>query len=440
MEIPVKEVFVRIRSVGIVAILVASAALAQTDRGTITGTLADSTGAVVPGATVQVTNTETGAQYETATTATGNYTLASLVAGTYNLTVAVTGFKRFTQEGIQVAVAQTARVDVVLEIGAASDAVTITADAPLLKTENAEQSFYIVDERIDALPLPPLVTRNPLNWAGLVPGVVGKTNGAAGSSTIKVNGSPATTYKVMVDGQDITSSIDPSHTLEQQPSVEALQEFTLQSSNFAAEFGQVAGGLFNFTSKSGTNQIHGSAYSYFRNEALNAASPYTHLDPKSRIYNWGFTVGGPVYIPKVYDGRNKTFFFVSWEKYQTQDYLASYITLPTAAMRTGDFSSVLTGRNLGTDIIGRAILENTIYDPTTVRTANGQLVTDPFPGNIIPQSRLNPIAQKIVALVPQPTLNQQLLNFQQKCSIPDVRNLPTVKIDQNFGAKSKLSF
>ena len=440
MEIPVKEVFVRIRSVGIVAILVASAALAQTDRGTITGTLADSTGAVVPGATVQVTNTETGAQYETATTATGNYTLASLVAGTYNLTVAVTGFKRFTQEGIQVAVAQTARVDVVLEIGAASDAVTITADAPLLKTENAEQSFYIVDERIDALPLPPLVTRNPLNWAGLVPGVVGNTNGAAGSSTIKVNGSPATTYKVMVDGQDITSSIDPSHTLEQQPSVEALQEFTLQSSNFAAEFGQVAGGLFNFTSKSGTNQIHGSAYSYFRNEALNAASPYTHLLPKSRIYNWGFTVGGPVYIPKVYDGRNKTFFFVSWEKYQTYDFSASYITLPTAAIRTGDFSSVLTGRNLGTDITGRAILENTIYDPTTVRTVNGQLVTDPFPGNIIPQARLNPIAQKIVALVPQPTLNQQLLNFQQKCSIPDVRNLPTVKIDQNFGAKSKLSF
>jgi hypothetical protein len=136
MRTQVKEAFVRVCLVAIAAILVASVALAQTDRGTITGTLADSTGAVVPGASVQVTNTETGAQYDTVTTGTGNYTLASLVAGNYNLTVAVTGFKKFTQEGIQVTVAQTARVDVTLEVGAISDAVTITADAPLLKTEN----------------------------------------------------------------------------------------------------------------------------------------------------------------------------------------------------------------------------------------------------------------------------------------------------------------
>ena len=128
-------------AVAIVAILMVSAAYAQTDRGTITGTVADPTGAVVPEANVQVTNTETGAQYQTLTTATGNYTLASLVAGTYNLTVAVNGFKKFIQEGIQVAVAQTARVDLVLQVGSASDAVTITADAPLIKTENAEQSF-----------------------------------------------------------------------------------------------------------------------------------------------------------------------------------------------------------------------------------------------------------------------------------------------------------
>jgi hypothetical protein len=229
MRIQVKEAFVRVCLVAIAAILVASVALAQTDRGTITGTLADSTGAVVPGASVQVTNTETGAQYDTVTTGTGNYTLASLVAGNYNLTVAVTGFKKFTQEGIQVTVAQTARVDVTLEVGAISDAVTITADAPLLKTENADQSYEIaVNQRIDALPLPPLYVRNPLNWAGFVPGVVGNANGPAGSSTIKVNGSPATSYKVMVDGQDITSSIDPSHTLEQQPGVEMMQEVTLR--------------------------------------------------------------------------------------------------------------------------------------------------------------------------------------------------------------------
>ena len=333
MRIQVKEAFVRVCLVAIVAILVASVVLAQTDRGTITGTLADSTGAVVPGANVQVTNTETGAQYDTVTTATGNYTLASLVAGNYNLTVAVTGFKKFTQEGIQVTVAQTARVDVTLEVGAITDAVTITADAPLLKTENADQSYEIaVNQRIDALPLPPLYVRNPLNWAGFVPGVLGNANGAAGGSTIKVNGSPATSYKVMVDGQDITSSIHPSHTLEQQPGVEMMQEVTLQASNFAAEFGQVRGGLFNFTSKSGSNDIHGSAYSYFRNEDFNASAPFTHQDPKTRVEDWGFTVGGPVYIPKVYNGRNKTFFFFNWEKYQNVSTAATYITLPTAAI------------------------------------------------------------------------------------------------------------
>jgi hypothetical protein len=422
-------------------LLLAGAALAQNDRGTITGTITDSSNAVIPNAKVQVVNSATGSQYETLTTATGNYTLASLPAGTYNLSVAVSGFKKFTQQGIQVVVAQVARVDVALQLGAASDVVTVTADAALMKTEDADQSYNIsVNERIDNLPLPPLYVRNPLSWAGFAPGVLGNANGPAGSSTIKVNGSPATSYKVMVDGQDITSSIDPSHTLEQQPGVEMMQEVALQSSNFAAEFGQVQGGLFNFTSKSGTNEVHGSAYSYFRNEALNASTPFTHQHPQTRVEDWGFTIGGPVYIPKVYNGRNKTFFFFNWEKYENVSTAATYITMPTAAMRRGDFSSILTGRQLGTDGLGRPILENAIYDPSTARTVNGQIITDPFPGNIIPQNEINPIAAKVVSLFPLPQLNQPLLNWEQTCSSPDNRALPAFKIDQNFGVKSKLSF
>ncbi|MDP9169099.1 MAG: carboxypeptidase-like regulatory domain-containing protein, partial [Acidobacteriota bacterium] len=412
----------------------------QSDRGTITGTVIDPANAVVPGATVAVTHRETGGQYQTATTSTGNYTLPSLPVGTYDLSVQVTGFKQFIQKGITVAVAQTVRLDVVLQVGTNTESVTITADADLLKTENAEQSFVTTNDRLDQLPLPALYVRNPLNWASQVPGVVGNVNGPAGSSTIRVNGSPATTYKVLVDGQDITSSIDPSHTLEQQPSVEALQEFALESSNFAAEFGQVQGGLFNFTSKSGSNQVHGSAYSYFRNEDLNAATPFTHLRPKLRAFDWGGTVGGPVYIPKVYDGRNKTFFFVNWEKYQTLGNASSFISLPTAAMRAGDFSSLLTGKQLGTDIAGNPIMQNAIYDPTTAHLVNGQTVTNPFPGNIIPANRLNATALKIQALFPLPTLNQPLNNFAQTCATPDNRTLPSFKIDQNFGTRSKLSF
>ena len=415
-------------------------AFAQSDRGTITGTISDQTGSVVAAATVSVTHLETGGQYQAASTSTGNYTLSSLPVGTYSLTVAVPGFKKFVQTGITVAIAQTDRVDVALEIGSNTESVTVAADANLLRTENAEQSFITTNERLNLLPLPPLYVRNPLNWANQSPGVNGNVNGAAGSSTIKVNGSPATTYKVLVDGQDITSSIDPSHTLEQQPSVEAIQEFALESSNFAAEFGQVQGGLFNFTSKSGTNSFHGSAYSYFRNEDLNASTPFTHLRPKVRTYDWGATVGGPVIIPKLYDGRNKTFFFFNWERYQTVGNASSFITLPTAAMRGGDFSAVLTGKVLGTDVLGRSIMQNAIYDPATARIVNGQMVTDPFPRNIIPADRLNPVALKTQSLIPLPTLNQQTNNYAQTCSTPDNRTLPSFKIDQNFGTKSKLSF
>ena len=259
--------------VAAVSLMLAISAFAQSDRGTITGTLTDSSNAAIAGATVSVTHLDTGGQYQTSTTSTGNYTLGSLPVGTYTLTVDYPGFKHYTETGIVVAIAQTARLDIALQVGSRAEIVTVSAEPLLLKTENAEQSFITTNERLDQLPLPPLVVRNPLNWANQVPGVTGNVNGAAGSSTIKVNGSPATTYKVLVDGQDITSSIDPSHTLEQQPSVEAIQEFALESSNFAAEFGQVQGGLFNFTSKSGTNDLHGSAYSYFRNEAFNASTP-----------------------------------------------------------------------------------------------------------------------------------------------------------------------
>jgi hypothetical protein len=431
----------RKRQVAAAALLFAFSALAQSDRGAVTGTIIDSSNALVPGAVISLAEPATGAKYSTTSTSTGNYTLDSLPVGVYTLTVEAAGFKKFIHSGIGVEVAHTARLDIKLEIGSSAESVTVTGDAPLLQTESAEQSFVTVNERLDKLPLPPLYVRNPLNWANEVPGVTGNVNGPAGSSTIKVNGSPATTYKVMVDGQDITSSIDPSHTLEQQPSVEGIQEFVLESSNFNAEFGQVQGGLFNFTSKSGTNQLHGSAYSYFRNEAFNAAGPYNHLRPESRAFNWGVSLGGPVFIPKAYHGRNKTFFFFNWELYQTFSYGASFITLPTPAMRGGDFSSLLVGKTLGTDIAGRPINENVIYDPATPHIVNGQTVTDPFPGNIIPTSRINPISAKIEALFPLPTINQNLNNWEQSCNEdPEHRLLPTFKVDQNFGQKSKLSF
>jgi hypothetical protein len=431
-----------ISALGLVAL-----AVAQTDRGAITGTVSDPAKAVIPGAAVVAVNSETGAQYETVTTETGNYTLPSLPAGLYNLSVSAPGFTRYVQQGIRVQVVQTARIDVVLQVGSTSESITVNADAPLLRTEGAEQSANLSTDQVNALPNYTTNLRTPLAFAMLMPGVTGSTSSPAGSANIRVNGSPATTYRVLVDGQDITSTLfDASHTLEQQPAVEALQEFTLQASNFAAEFGQVVGGLFNYTTKSGTNSFHGSAFFYFRNEFLDAGRPFTdngqgeHIRPLSRRKNWGFAVGGPVLIPKLYNGRDKTFFFGNLEVYQNNSATDTYRTLPTKKMRTGDFSEALTGRTLGTDPLGRAILENMIYDPQTARLVGAQIVRDPFAANAFPASRIDPVAGKIQDMLPLPTRDGVLLNWRQAFDNPETRDIPSIKVDHNLGYKSKFSF
>jgi len=423
-------------------------ALAQTDRGTITGTVTDPTGAVIPGVTLHARNVETGAEYDTVTTATGNYTIPSLLAGNYELTVTAAGFEKYIQRGIGVQVVQVLRVDIVMKVGSATESVTVNADAALLRTENAEMSHNLSTERVDALPNSTTNVRDPFAFSGTMPGVTGGVTGPAGSATIRVNGSPATTYRVLLDGQDITNANqDPSHTLEQQPAVEALQEFTLQASNYSAEFGQITGGLFNFTTKSGTNGLHGVAFTFVRNEDLNAGRAYTssgnghHLRPYSRARNYGGGVGGPVVIPKIYNGRNKTFFFANLELYRTYGQTDGYVTMPTVAMKAGNFSQALTGRALGTNPNGSAIAENMIFDPNTDQTVNGQITRTPFPGNIIPSTRFDPVALKIQnSWFPDPTNANLVNNWNQKFVTPEKRHIPSIKVDQNIGSKSKLSF
>jgi hypothetical protein len=432
-----------------VALLIAPiSVMAQSDRGAINGTVTDSTGAVVPAANVVATRTETGGTFQTVSTATGNYTLDSLPVGTYTVAVEGKGFQKYIQTGIHVQTAQTARVDVALQVGSASESVTVNADAPLLKTESAEQSSVVSGDEINNLPLTYAGAglRNPTAFTNLQAGA-NVTYDAGSNFEVKVNGIPNGQFRVLMDGQDITSGIDPTHLSESHPSSEALQEFTLQTSNFAAEFGQVAGGLFNFTSRSGSNQLHGSAYDYFVNEAFNAGEPYTNngtgglVRPKDRNNDYGFSIGGPVWIPKVYNGKDKTFFFFNLEQYRvTQGYSGVTGTVPTAAYRTGDFSAALTGTVLGTDALGRPILENQIYDPGTTRTVNGQVIRDPFPGNIIPTSRIDPVAAKIQALIPNPTNSGVVNNFAETDTLPTVNSIPSIKIDQYLGTKTKIAF
>lgn len=420
---------------------------AQTDRGTITGTVADSSGAVIAGATVVVVNTETQLRAESVTTATGNYTITALPAGTYTLTIDHPGFSKYERTNINVQVAVTARVDVTLAVGQSTTSVQVSADASMLKTESAEQSTTISGKTINDLPINFGIgagaIRNPLSFVQLTPGAT-----ITGWNTIQVNGLPAGSFRILFEGQESTNGLDARVSDETQPSVEAIQEFTLQTSNFAAEFGQVGGGLFNFTSRSGTNQIHGSAYAYVSNEALNAGMPFTddghghHYRPAVRRIDGGVSFGGPVYIPKVYNGKNKTFFFFNYEKYRDrQNAYMGLGTVPTAKMRAGDFSEVLTNRNLGTDFAGRPILENTIYDPASRTTdSSGRFIVNPFPGNIIPTNRLDPVALKIMSYFPLPTNPNSIVNnYELRNPFHKIQDLPSVKIDHNISSTSRLS-
>jgi len=428
-------------------LLVSGLLFGQSDRGAITGTVSDPAGAVVPGAKVTAKSPENGSVFETVTTATGNYTLPSIPGGAYDLTVEAAGFTKYIQEGIHLQVVQTARIDVVLQVGSTSQSMTVTADATLLRTETAEQSATVNGDTVNDLPMgfgnnP----RSPIGFAGITPGA---TNIVGSNLQMHVNGLPDNTFKTLVDGQDITSSIDPTHLSETQPSMESLQQVSLQSSNFDAEFGQVSGGLVNLTSRSGTDQFHGSGYEYFINRVLNAGQAFTnngsggHVNPFIRNNDWGGTIGGPVLIPKVYNGKNKTFFFFNFEQYKTFGFLngSPLETMPTTAFRQGNFAAAKTGRTLGTDPTGAAIMENVIYDPTTnFAASNGSIVRTPFPGNIIPASRIDPVAAKIQAMIPLPTSSGLVNNFAPQDTTDRGKTMPSVKIDEYISPKSKLSF
>jgi hypothetical protein len=421
-----------------------SAVFAQTARGTITGTISDATSAVIPGVSITATETQTLSRYQTVSTETGNYTLSQLPAGVYELSAELPGFKKYVRQGITVLVSATLRIDVALEVGSATDEVNVTADAPLLRTETGELSHNVRTETMDTLPVLAIGSaaglsgiRNPQAVAQLLPGV-----SSTSTSSFRVNGAPGATASYRIEGQDAGNGLTPGAQQQVQPSMDAIQEVTILTSNFAAEYGQVGGGFLNYTIKSGTNKVHGSGYEYLTNEALNAGHPWLHTKPRVRRHDFGFTFGGPVYIPGAYDGHNKTFFFFNLEQYRdSQNINNQTITVPTDAYRVGDFRQSLTGRVLGTDPLGRPIIEGTVYDPATTRSApDGRIVRDAFPNNTIPTDRLDPVALKIQALVPP--ANRSGLTNNAIFPYPSLRTttIPAFKIDHSFNTKGKLSY
>ncbi len=442
-------------------LLAASPAFAQSDRGTITGTVSDASKAVIPGASVIVTNSETGAHYDTITTETGNYAIGQIPPGVYQLSVELPGFKKYIRQGVTVLVAQTLRIDATLEVGAATDEITISADAPLLRTESSDVSHNVASSRLDELPLLGIGgtlsgsagIRNPYAMVQLIPGSTWTPN-----SLVRLNGTPANTQSFRIEGQDASNTGTPGVPAQSQPGVDAIQEVAIQTSNYAAEYGQVGGGVFNVTMKSGTNQFHGTVYDNFVNEAFNAGNPFTiqagangrnipyNPRPRARRNDWGFTVGGPI-------RKDKTFFFFNYEQFREVQYVNNqYQTVPTLAYRNGDFSSAIPKgipgqpggpKIIGTDPLGRQMIEGMIYDPGSTFTApNGALVRNPFSGNIIPKDRFDPVALKIQALFPQPTgpfVNDLTGNYVSTYPTTRHTEVPSVKIDQVLG-KGRLSF
>jgi hypothetical protein len=443
-------------SLSVCFLLLAVCVFAQSDRGTITGTVSDPAGALVPNAAIQGRNVETGVTYEGATSTTGNYTLVQLPAGTYELSVTVPGFKKYNRTGITVQVAQVLRVDIGLEVGSAAESVTVTADAPLLKTESGELSHNVTANAMNSLPILGIGAggagasgiRNPNAVARLLPGTYWAPN-----SNLRVNGAPMNTQSFRIDGQEAMNTGTSGTPAQNQPSVDAIQEMAIQTSNYSAEFGQVGGGYFNITMKGGSNQFHGSGYDYFVNEAIWASTPFTdngkggNLRPVQRRNDYGFTIGGPVWIPKIYDGHDRTFFFVNWEQFRETQIITTNnlrVTVPTLAYRDGNFAGAITARAFpNLDPLGNQMREGMIYDPDSTTTVNGLSVRTQFPGNVIPSKRFDPVAVKVLAMVPKPQgpfAGALASNYFSPVPSKRVVTIPSFKIDQNTGSKGKLSF
>jgi hypothetical protein len=451
-------------------------AFGQTDRGTITGTVSDATAAVIPGVAIEAKNVQTGAVYQGGSSETGNYTLAQLPAGTYELSAGLPGFKRFVRSGVIVSVATVLRIDVTLEVGAEDESVTVEAASPLLKTESGEVSHNISFNNVNDLPVLTLSqsvgqastlgnVRNPLQVLNLVPGA-----SFANDNQLRVNGMPSATQAIRIEGQDATNGRHRQYNQGVQASVEAIQEVAIQTSNYAAEFGQAGGGYFNYTMRSGTNRFHGGVYDYFVNEALNAGTPFTdristgdvgrageHIRNAQRKNDYGFSFGGPIWLGKLYDGHDKSFFFFNFEQFRETQFINTGIaTVPTLAYRSGDFSRALqlqltlpdptdpagVRRIQAVDPLGNPVFQNAIYDPRTTKLApNGSVVRVQFPNNTIPQELMDPVALRIQSMIPLPTNNDLVNNYQ----IPGYSNfrhttIPSFKIDHNFNQKNHLSW
>jgi hypothetical protein len=392
---------------------------AQTVLGTITGRVLDPSDAAVTGAAVRATNTGTRLEYRTVTTASGNFVLQQLPVGGYEISVEAAGFRKFVRRNIELNVAQTLALDVKLEVGQVEQAIEVTDEIGTLQTATSDLGTTIQRNKLMDLPL--FVggnVRNLEQFIFLAPGVTGDTNNT------QISGSPSRAKEVLIDGVASTG-IESGGIIagNGRPSVETIGEFKLIRANFNAEYGRTGGGLQIFTTRSGTNELHGSVFNFLRNDKLDARGFFQRTRQINRQNEFGATLGGPVYIPKVYDGRNKTFFFFVYGGYRfrqgSPNTLQSLIPLD---FRQGDFSRA-----------------NPIYDPATNRSTPTGITRDQFPGNRIPASRFSAVSRNILPLLPTPDNNSVFNNFLSAGRGQTGSNQYNIKLDHAFSDRNRIS-
>jgi hypothetical protein len=466
-----------------VALALTVPGMSQSVRGAVAGTVSDSSGAVIPGATIVATETATGAKSQTVSTSAGSYRFSELAVGTYTVTTTAPGFETATATGVQVTVNSTTSLNVALKVGAQTETINVDASGLRVETESSDISGTVSNKQVEDLPLSLAQgvggMRSPEVFVFLLPGTAGPGTGTSGNTSngvffSRIAGGQAYGAEVLLDGASITRSENGSSFDETSPSIEALQEFKVTTSTPSAEFGRTTAGIESFSVKSGTNSFHGTGFAIVKNRVFDANTwfndGYSKLDCASLTeiqcpyskgqdskYDYGGTFSGPVRIPHLYNGKDRSFFLFAWEKYQLHLGYPVVSTVPTAAERTGDFSDVLGGdvpggtpyhgQNLFIDPCnGLPVQFNQIYDPTTSQqVAPGVFCRTPYPGNKIPTNLLSQAAQKLIAGLPLPNQTPQstdtygyVNNYSQTGIQPITNTSYTIRIDQNISVKDKV--
>jgi hypothetical protein len=434
-----------------------SSAQAQKDAGSIVGTVKDPSGALVSQATVTVTDVERGSNFTASTNDAGEYVAGPLRVGRYTVTVEHRGFKKAVSETVNLDVQQRIALNVTLQVGQISESIQVTGAAPLLETETSELGQVVDNKRVANLPLN---GRNFAQLALLTAGTAPSEPGARdeGGFGFSANGARSLQNNFLLDGVDNNSNLpdllnETNYVI--QPSVEALEEFKVQTNAYSAEFGRGNGAIINATIKSGTNQFHGSVYEFLRNEKFDAKNFFD--DPNSRIApykqnQFGFTFGGFLV-------RNRTFFFVDYEGLRIRQSQTLTSTVPTLAQRSGDFASQLdlnspqqalaadgTTMIPALDCAGHATYAGEIFNTRQTQASSAYssgLCGVPFGGydgsgnpvNIIPQSQIDPLALAITQLFPTPNVNGNGFNFLSNPVRQETRNNFDIRIDQKYTEK-----